>query len=193
MLNILRYYCRLQYEIPHRYHLSQFDAVCLVVRILSALIVFTRSQTSHQCYIQPWPRARNNTCHFLAITTTISQGEDDRVCSSLAVHSDFGLTYFVIGPICLCKMIVLTFLSWPLQAVSVTKSVTLDLLVTPVLRPGPPLSMSSWQTSMLLSNSYSATGVEWSQPVKPGEISFLVHIYSQQKKWFWKDSNSRWN
>ena len=112
--------------------------VCVwLSRILSALIVFTRSQTSHQWNIQPWPRARNNTCHFLTLTTTISQCEDDRLCSSLAVQSDFGLTYFVIGPICLCKMIVLTFLSWPLQAVSLTKSVTLDLLETPDLRPGP--------------------------------------------------------
>ena len=58
--------------------------------------------------------------------------------NTLPVRADFGLTYFVIGPICLCKMIVLTFLSWPLQAAGVTKSVTLVLLVTRIWRAVRP-------------------------------------------------------
>ena len=49
-----------------------------------------------------------------------------------------GRTRIVIVPICLCKMIVLTFLSWPLQAAGVTKSVTLVLLVTRIWRAVRP-------------------------------------------------------
>ena len=51
------------------------------------------------------------------------------------------------------------------------------------------LSMSSWQI-LLLSNFSPATGAN---PSNQEKYWFLVHIYSQQKKWIWNDSNTCWN